>query len=71
MENLTKSLATEWAADKIRINAVAPVSAKQMLHCSYTCMAVGVRYTSRMFMWPSQGFIQDFEFEGRNSKVWR
>lgn len=32
MDNLTKSLAIEWAASGVRVNAVAPVSAERLLN---------------------------------------
>lgn len=33
VDNLTKSLAIEWAASGVRVNAVAPVSAERVLNC--------------------------------------
>ena len=42
VENLTKTLAIEWASDGIRLNCVAPVCACVCV-CVYMCACVHVR----------------------------
>lgn len=54
VDNLTKSLAIEWAASGVRVNAVAPVSAERVLNL-HTLLEV--RLSRFVYLYDLQGTI--------------